>query len=236
MQLPLSDRTVEVWVVDLLVQDHELARANDLLSPDEARRADRFRYPADRRKFVVSRGSLRRILGGYLSAAPEQAVFEYGEYGKPRLSAPPIDIRFNLSRSGDKALIACTVGHEIGVDIEWANRDIEFNELASRFFTGNENAALQKYPADQRKQAFLKCWTLKEAFVKAVGKGLSLGLDAFDVSPGLGDPGGRSEVERFVVNGWSLVPFTANGLDNYVSALATQGEATVIVKDWLNQD
>ncbi len=75
MQLPLSDRTVEVWVVDLLVQDHELARAYDLLSPDEARRADRFRYPADRRKFVVSRGSLRRILGSYFGAAPEQAVF-----------------------------------------------------------------------------------------------------------------------------------------------------------------
>jgi 4'-phosphopantetheinyl transferase len=238
MQLALSNRTVEVWTVSLLAQEETLRRADSLLSEDETRRANRFRYPADRRKFVMSRAALRDILARYMNTPPEKAVFEYGEYGKPRLAAPPIDVRFNLSRSGEKAIVACTLGHEIGADIEWADRDLEVDELSSRFFTAAENAALRKFQVDQRRQAFLKCWTLKEAFVKAVGKGLSLGLDAFDVSPGLRNSESvqNAAFDRFEVKGWTLIPFTGTGMDNYVSAVAIESDSDVIVRNWLNQD
>lgn len=238
MLLALSNRTVEVWTVDLLAQEGEFARAYSLLSEDETGRANRFRYPSDRRKFVMSRGSLRCILAQYMGTPPERAIFQYGEYGKPRLLAPPIDIRFNLSRSGERALVACTLGREVGVDIEWANRDLDVDDLAARFFTATENEALRRFPADQKRQAFLRCWTLKEAFVKAVGKGLSLGLDAFDVSPGLKNLEVIPDVpiERFEVNGWSLIPFTGNNLDNYVSSLAVEGDAHAVVRNWSIQN
>jgi len=237
MQLALSNSTVEVWTVNLLAEEGALATACSLLSGDETRRANRFRYPADRRKFVMSRAALRDILARYMNTPPKQAVFQYGEYGKPRLAAPPIDVRFNLSRSGEKAIVACTLGREIGVDIEWADRKLEVDELSSRFFTASENAALRKFPVEKKRQAFLKCWTMKEAFVKAVGKGLSLGLDAFDVSPGLRNDEAvkNAPFERFEVNGWTLIPFTGTGLDNYVSALAIESDSDVIVRNWLNQ-
>ena len=153
-------------------------------------------------------------------------MFEYGDHGKPRLSTAPIDIRFNVSRSGEKALIACTPGREIGVDLEWSGRELEVEELANRFFANGEIEKLRKFPPDQKQTAFLRCWTCKEAFVKAVGQGLSMGLKDFDVSPGLGIPGAKqsSSIEPFRVKGWSVIPFSTDDLNLYVSALAVEGE------------
>jgi 4'-phosphopantetheinyl transferase len=234
MQQSMKDGVVEVWVVDLSVDDDALTRARNYLSEDEIRRAERFRFPVDRRRFVIARSSLRQILSLYLKAGPTE--FESGEYGKPRLSTSDIDVRFNVSRSGEKALIACTLGREVGIDIEWKHRKFDIDELASRFLTSEENEKLGKFPPDQKHQAFLRCWTCKEAFVKAVGKGLSMGLQEFDVSAGLGDPGAdpSTPIERFMVNGCSVIPFTTSYLDDYVSALAAQGEdVSTIVQPWL---
>jgi 4'-phosphopantetheinyl transferase len=233
--LPLpKDSAAEIWVVDLRASDQSLEAANGVLNQDELERARRFRFPADKRRFVMARATAREILGRYLKTAPQSLVFEYGEYGKPQLLKPSVDLRFNTSRSGEKALIACTMGREIGVDIEWIHRDIEIDDLAQRFFTAAENIQLQKFPPPQRHHAFLRCWTCKEAFVKAVGKGLSLGLDQFDVSAGIGDPEARAPITVFVVNGWSLAPFASSDADNYISALAVEGkEIAVVVQDWI---
>jgi 4'-phosphopantetheinyl transferase len=228
--------TVDVWVVDLYVLNHTLHHVYELLGEDERQRAERFRFPIDRRRFVVARATLREILGRYLQTAPERLEFEYGEYGKPKLSKPHTGVRFNASRSGERALIACTQGHEIGVDIESLSRELEIDDLSRRFFTASENQKLASFPADRRKEAFLRCWTCKEAFIKAVGKGVSLGLDKFDVSLGVGNPEAdvSSAIDSFVVDTCSLIPLMSSALEGYVSALAIDGEeAKVSIRSWV---
>src|SRR5882757_3656775 len=157
MQRSLSKNAVDVWIVDLLASDQTLQHAYEVLSDDELQRAQRFRFPVDRRRFVIARAAMRKILGRYLQTAPGVIAFEYTEYGKPRVAKPPTNLRFNTSRSGERALIACTVGREVGVDIEWINRDIEIDELARGFFTLAENEKMRTLPADHRHQAFFRC-------------------------------------------------------------------------------
>jgi 4'-phosphopantetheinyl transferase len=236
MPLSPNDNVVDVWIVDLQVPDQTLQRAYDVLSDDELQRAQRFRFPVDSRRFVIARAAMRKILGRYLQTAPGLIAFEYTEYGKPRVAKPRTNLRFNTSRSGERALIACTLGREVGIDLEWINRDIEIDELARRFFTVAENEKLRTFSADHRHQAFFRCWTCKEAFVKAVGKGLSLGLDTFDVSMGIGDRSlaGSTPIDRFAVNGWSLIPFATDTVAGYISALAVEGEDMgVVVQPWV---
>jgi 4'-phosphopantetheinyl transferase len=231
----VNDGVVDVWAIDLQVPDETLRRAYEVLSDDELKRAQRFRFPVDSRRFVIARSALRKILADYLHASPKQLVFEYSAYGKPKLATPAADLRFNLSRSHEKALIACTRSCEVGVDIEWLGRTLAIDDLAQRFFSSGENDKLRTFPPEDRHHVFLECWTLKEAFVKGVGKGLSIGLDTFDVSQGLGGPNlGRSVPnEPFVVNGWSLTTFAINELEGYVSAVATEGENLRInVRAW----
>ena len=225
MRLAPKGEVVDIWIVDLSVAEQTLQRAQTVLSEDELQRSRRFRFPVDCRRFVMARANLRRILASYLHVAGQTLVFDYSEYGKPTLSRPQSQMRFNVSRSGERALIACTQGREVGVDIEKERQDIEIDDLAKRFFTAPENAKLQAFPLPDRYQAFLRCWTCKEAFVKAVGRGLSLGLDKFDVSLGIGEPGsgGATSTEKFSVDGWSLSPIVSNTLEGYISAAAVEG-------------
>ena len=180
MPLALPDNTIEIWVIDLTGGGDEQASA--LMSADERERAAKFRFPVDRDRFIRARVALRRILAAYHNISPAEIGFEYSHYGKPTLGKVQSDIQFNTSHAADKALVACARGMEIGVDIECISRNIEPTDLAERFFSPQENAKLRALPADLRRLAFFRCWTCKEAYVKAVGKGLSLGLDQFDVS------------------------------------------------------
>lgn len=225
--------SVDIWVVDLQVKEPTLQRAYDVLSQDESQRSQRFRFAADRRRFVLARAALREVLAQYVKADAKLLQFEYNGYGKPRLAKIQSNIAFNASRSGEKALIACTSGREVGVDVEAMRRDLEIEDLAKRFFTSAENQKLQSFPADQKYEAFFRCWTCKEAFVKAVGQGLSLGLDKFDVSAGIGSGDLGLPLDRFVVDGWSLMPITADSLEGYISAVAMNGEhIEVTVREW----
>ena len=166
----------------------ELAEAN--LSPDERARAARFHFPKHRQHFVAARGSLRMILARYLDRDPAQLEFCYSPFGKPDL-APSADadgIRFNLSHSQGLALYAITRDQDIGVDLEGERANIAWEDIARRYFAPSEVEALRLVPASSRTQAFLNCWTRKEAFVKARGEGLSLPLDQFEVSVAPGEP------------------------------------------------
>lgn len=159
-----------------------------LLSEDERDRADRFHFERDRRRFVAARSILRRSLARYLDAEPAELVFAYGEHGKPSL--PGSDLSFNVSHSGRLALFAFASGFEIGVDVELLAhaRPDNDEQVAARFFSAREVEALRAYPESERDRGFLRCWTRKEAFVKAHGDGLSLSLQAFDVELAAGAP------------------------------------------------
>ena len=147
-----------------------------LLSPDEQARAARFALPEHRRRFIAARARLRQLLGARLHASPNEVEFTYGIAGKPSLAARySRDLRFNVAHCGDVAVYAFADGCEVGVDVE-CEREVEDAEAIGRLcFSPAERDAC-------RTHGFLYCWTRKEAFVKALGSGLSAPLPELDVS------------------------------------------------------
>lgn len=158
------------------------------LADDEHARAARFRFDRDRRRYVVARGRLREILGRYLDVPPERVSFQYGPQGKPELcpetedAAPGHGLTFNLSHAGEHALVVVARGRRVGVDLEPVRALPDADIIAERFFSASEVAAYRALPEAARPAAFFACWTRKEAFVKALGDGLTHPLDTFDVS------------------------------------------------------
>jgi 4'-phosphopantetheinyl transferase len=188
--LRLADDEVQVWSARL---DSLVAFANNLtsfLTEDEQERTRRFRFPHHGQRFAIARGLLRSLLAGYLEIDPSQVVFEYSEKGKPSLgnASSARRVHFNLSHSEDIALFAFTTRGDVGVDVEKLRQNFSPLEIAQRFFSPAEAAALSALPVEQQHEGFFNCWTRKEAFVKALGEGLSLPLHRFDVSLLPGQP------------------------------------------------
>jgi 4'-phosphopantetheinyl transferase len=170
---------VHVWRASLERPTETVKRMRRVLAGDEHRRADSFRFERDRSRYIVGRALLRGLLARYLETAPEELEFQYGEFRKPALRAGPW---FNLSHSGPIAVYAFSSAGEIGIDIELDDADFARERIAERFFSPAEVSVLRSLPAEVQPQAFLTCWTRKEAFIKARGDGLSLALDSFDVT------------------------------------------------------
>jgi len=175
---------VHIWRIDLDQADAERRRCWALLSPDERERAMRFRFAVHRRRFTVAHGALREILGQYAAADPRDLRFGAGENGKPFLESEPVT--FNLSHSAELAVLAVGTDVRIGVDVEHQRADSDHLAIADRFFSPREAAVLRAIDPESRPDAFLECWTRKEAYIKALGAGLSIALDSFDVAFGPG--------------------------------------------------
>ena len=175
---------MQIWRIDLNAVATAAAHWQSLLSQDEKDRAARFHFDRDRLHFCAARGLLRTILATYLAVKPQEVRFRYSDKGKPELAAPHASSRltFNLSHSGGAALIGLTRERAIGVDIEKIRDDFDTAAIARRFFSAHEQEQLARLPAEMRHHAFFRCWTLKEAFIKALGEGLSHPLHQFDVS------------------------------------------------------
>ena len=214
---------IDVWRIDVRAGD-DLAH---LLSPDEAERAARFRFERDRRSFVTTRGALRTLIGSYMGAAPESVEFAYGANGKPEVEG----LSFNVSHACDVALAAFGPGR-VGVDVEEMRPDVEMRALARRFFTRAENDALGRLSGDELVRGFYGCWTCKEAFVKAVGEGLSFELDRVEVAV-YPEPAGVLSVDGEVAHAarWTMVAVDAG--PGYAAAVAVDSPgAGVVVRDW----
>lgn len=225
---PLTTNEVHVWRIALDIGDALLSRLREILADDERQRADRFYFEKDRRHFTAARGALRTLLAGYLARRPENVRFAYSNYGKPRLADENNEgnLRFNLSHSHGLALLAVTRGREIGVDVEYL-RDMERDGelLAERFFSPREAAVLRSLPPSLRREAFFHCWTRKEAYIKAQGKGLSLPLDQFDVSLHPDQPATllATQHDPQEARRWSLRSLFPG--EEYVGALAVEGDS-----------
>ena len=219
----MSADEVHLWRVPL--DDSRTTELRATLSPDERARAHRFHFERDRRRFIVARGCLRTILGQYLKKDPARLTLTYSSYGKPLLAdgPEPTDICFNLSHANELALIAVTRDRQVGVDIEFIRPDFASVKIATRFFSPQEVEVLRRLPAGQQAEAFFICWTRKEAYIKALGEGMSMPLDQFSVSLAPGSPAAllgnlRDPAE---VSRWSLQDlFPGPG---YVAALAVEG-------------
>jgi len=155
-----------------------------ILSQDELERAGRFHFERDQKRFIAARGMLRQLLGGYLGKDPRTLCFEYTSFGKPALStsARYDNIQFNLSHSDAFALYTFTFGRSIGIDIERIREDVEAEQIAQRFFAEREIRTLEAIDQNKRAGLFFQYWTRKEAFLKAIGEGVSFPMEQCDVS------------------------------------------------------
>jgi len=177
----LSSHEIHIWEFPLTTSDSGFDAYATLLSEDERTRASRFRFERDARRFTIARASVRSILGGYTGTAGRDLRFDYSQYGKPTLAGMFADLRFNVSHSADLAMLAVVRGREVGVDIEAIRAEVETDKLAERYFSVYERESLRALPNQDRTSAFFRCWTCKEAFLKAQGLGLARSLESFDV-------------------------------------------------------
>jgi 4'-phosphopantetheinyl transferase len=223
--LVLGCDEVHVWRATLDQTPSHIQSFLHNLAADEQARAERFHFERDREHFIVARGVLRAILGGYLKRAPECLSFCYSSHGKPALAGESDGdaTRFNVSHSHGIALYAVTRGREVGIDLERIRSDLEFEELAGRFFSRQEVAMLRTLPIEAQREAFFRCWTRKEAYLKARGEGLSLPLDQFDVSLAPGEPAAilGTQPDPSEASRWSLQELAP--APGYVAALAVEG-------------
>jgi len=209
--------------VQLEASEHRYAQCFSWLSSDEAARAARFHFEEHRRAFILGRGVLRALLGGILKMPPGEIQFSYGPKGKPSLADASSPVLFNASNSGNLAVYAVTEGCDIGIDVELLRPIPEMENIAARFFAPAEASELMALPEPDRPQAFFNCWTRKEAYIKAIGDGLSVPLDSFRVTlrPGAGAEmlclGGSIEAAK----GWMLHDF--DPAPGFVGAIAYPG-------------
>lgn len=220
-RIELTGDQVHIWRAALDLPTLAVRRLEKELVEEETARARRLYFERDRKRFTVAHALVREVIGRYVGEPSARLLFRRNEYGKPSLLDDAV--RFNLSHSGDEALLAITRRPHVGVDIERIRRDIEYLEIAGRYFSESESRELRSLPADLQTAAFFRGWTRKEAFIKAIGEGVSFPLDRFDVSlaPGRlarlvsirGDPGAAAR--------WDLRDVQVD--DCYAAAVVVDG-------------
>lgn len=224
-RLILEREAVHVWRVSLAQPRSRIQTFLHLLTPDERARAEAYHFQHDRERFIAARGALRTILARYLRITPEQLCFTYSRYGKPTLleAMNGRGLRFNISHSHEMALCAVTRGREVGVDVEFIREDFASMDIAGRFFSQGEVAALRALPPGAQTPAFFNCWTRKEAYIKARGEGLSHPLDSFTVSVIPGAPARLLSTKNDPQEGshWCLHELAAGA--GYMAAIAVEG-------------
>ena len=170
-----------VWRIDLAAT-HMVGALRGVLSEAERARAERFHQAVHAERFTVAHGVLRCILAGYLGESPAALMFVHGAHGKPALATEGAGLEFNLSHSGDVALVAVARDRAVGVDVEQWDDRVRHLEIAERFFSARERASLRSLGQAHVAAGFFAAWSRKEAYLKATGAGISQGLHHFDVS------------------------------------------------------
>lgn len=214
----LAGRDIHVWPVHLVAPEDATSSLCSLLSADERSRAARIQHAETLQAFTLCRGVLRLLLGNYLGVDPASLEFTYTAFGKPVLVTAG-NVSFNVSHSGTLALLAFANGLEIGIDIERMTA-IEIETLAKRFFSGEECEELIALPPAERQRAFFRCWTRKEAYIKAIGTGMSTDLFSFRVSLRPGEPARLLHISKEAgkAHGWTLHDVSCGS--DYEAALA----------------
>jgi 4'-phosphopantetheinyl transferase len=180
MNIEIEENQVHIWQAHIKTDSAYYKDISKSLSPDELERANNFRFPKDRERFIIRRYQLRLILSKYCGCQPFELIFGYNSCKKPFIRSPEFkEVKFNMSCSGDLMLVGLCNQNEIGIDIEKVCEITDLDNIASENFSLPElkylNATLD------RTNAFYKIWTRKEAFIKAIGKGMYYPLKSFCV-------------------------------------------------------
>jgi 4'-phosphopantetheinyl transferase len=206
-----------------------------MLSAEERAVAAAFDSAERRRSYITAHALLRSILGNITGVAPNEIVFRYGRRGKPEIASPVQDLQFNMSHSRDIVLVAVAHGRRVGVDIEHIDEPGDVRRIAARFLSPRDRDAIEQLPADRQRDAFLRCWTRKEAYMKARGDGISRPLDDFDVTP-MPDAS-RSRLRSSAADpnegeAWELADVPAPR--GFMAAIAVEGHGFQVVQhdDW----
>jgi 4'-phosphopantetheinyl transferase len=181
--IELAEAEVHLWFAcpDEWDEPALIAAASGILEAGEIARSERFRFPEHRRLFLASRLLLRTTLSRYAEISPEAWQFATNDHGKPRV-APEAGVSapaFNLAHAAGIAAVAVTGGRDVGVDVENRDRRVQARQLIDRFFAPEEAAELGKLSSAEMCDRFFLTWTLKEAYIKALGRGLAQPLDSF---------------------------------------------------------
>ena len=226
----LQSGEIQIWRALLSVDPAILRRLESTLAEDEKTRAARFIFDHDRYHFIAARGILRDLLARYISRASSTIKFVYGPHGKPAVADPDstLAVRFNLSHSHGIAVIAIGLEREIGIDVELLRPEFAGEDIAKRYFSEKEANELGGLPAELRTEGFFRCWTRKEAYIKARGDGLHVPLDSFSVSlsPDRFPALSSADESRWRIE--SFVPWCEPGL-GYAAAVVAEG------KDWTSR-
>lgn len=204
------------------IKDYE-----SFLSADELYKANRYKFEKDRVHYITGRALLRNILSRYLNQFPGEIVFSYLDKGKPFIK--DTEVKFNLAHSGGRAVYAVANNIDIGIDIEFMRELPDALQIAKRFFSEKEVDEFSEIREVDIRTAFFNCWTRKEAFIKAVGEGLSYPLKDFSVTL---KPGDKPEIlwikdKAEEVKYWSLINIDTD--ENYISSLAVKAENVKVV-------
>jgi len=221
----LGDRDLHVWRTNLDVSGDVLGKLERTLQPDERERIGRLRAEVDRRRATASRGLLRHILAGYVGKPAAELRFAYGPAGKPELSgaADGESLHFNTAHSGDLLLVALGRVPTLGIDVERIRPIVRWERVARRAYSEEETLQIEALPPEKRSEAFITCWTRKEACVKAVGEGVWSAFSRFEVSVTAGEPAVMRSIDGEPAAGaeWSL--YHLEPAPGFVGALAVHG-------------
>jgi len=226
-----GEREAHVWSVYLPEVVSARERYEATLSNQEREKAQRFVYAEDRLRYTVAHGILRELIGRYLETDPCSLNLIENEFGKPELSPDGngSPLRFNSAHSADVIVLGFTHRRSLGIDIEKVRLDLDVMELALSQFTTGETEELRRLPAKERQAAFFRCWTRKEAYIKALGLGLNFGLNKFAVTLGAEQPVRLtwSELDSDASIKWTM--YHLDLYQDYVGALVVQGEEPIIL-------
>jgi 4'-phosphopantetheinyl transferase len=220
----LADR-LHIWYFDLDRSESELMHLRTWLNAAELAKVARLVSPQGRARQVAIRGCLRSILSRYLDIDPAQVEFEFGDYGKPFV--PQSQLEFNLSHAHNLGVCAVCLSSPVGIDIEYV-RPIEAEQLVDRFFSDIEKVSFQRLPESERLSGFFSAWTQKEAYLKAIGTGLSLSLDRVEVCIDPRLPPAIAHISGYQIERLAHLP------PNYIGTAIVQGKYQEICYQWLN--
>lgn len=223
--LQLIGAEIHLWRAVLDQPAQIISEMRPLLSPDEQHKAQRFRRARDQQRYITGRALLRLILSRYLDMSPDRIAFVYGPHGKPMLAdcGANSSLRFNLAHAEHLAIYAIARHQELGVDLEYMNPQIDVARLARRGLSPRELVLAQTLPMAQQTEYFYRCWTRKEAFVKASGTGLSGPLDRLEIPPALHAPVTFSDPTQPASGPWTILEYTP--ASQFVAALVASGTA-----------
>jgi 4'-phosphopantetheinyl transferase len=203
---------VHVWRIGLDVPATELEVLGEALSYAERQKANRFQSAQLRDRWTVARGALRWILSAYVKSKASSLEFRTTRFGKPYLGLPSMSIAFNLSHTGSLAFLAISAQGRVGIDAEVVSPIVDVEGIARRFFAPSETEEILRLPLEAHRAAFFACWSRKEAFVKAIGKGLHVPLDSFRVNVRPDEPPRLLSLIWHESSAWGLADIAEPGI------------------------